>query len=60
MVEYDAMNVSDVIANLTARGIYQTFVDWYNLYFGSNGTVVAYYLSQAAALPAEDNSSLPL
>ena len=32
-----------VRANMTARGIYPSFVNWWNNFFGVNGLVVQYY-----------------
>lgn len=37
------MSVEAVRQNLTARGIYPSFLIWYNYYFGVNGQAVQYF-----------------
>jgi hypothetical protein len=37
------MTVEDVVANLTARGIYPNFVAWYNNFFGTNGDAAVFF-----------------
>ena len=61
--EYDSDNFTKemVVANLTARGIYAAFENWYETYFGSNGIVVlakmqANQTSNATGNATEDSS----
>ncbi|CDW83818.1 UNKNOWN [Stylonychia lemnae] len=48
LVDYDnpLILTSTVIANLTARGIYPLFYNWYRVYFYPNGVVTQYYEAQ--------------
>jgi hypothetical protein len=37
------MNASDIEANLSARGILDPFLAWYEFYWDTNGTAVEYF-----------------
>ena len=41
--DYDKMMINDVRRNLTTRGIYPSFLQWWNNYWGVNGWAVQYF-----------------
>ncbi|CDW90118.1 UNKNOWN [Stylonychia lemnae] len=41
--EYDNFTVPELISNLTARGLYQPFIQWYFEFFGVNGQAVKFF-----------------
>lgn len=46
--DYDSLTTPEVIANLSQRGIYQPFLQWYTFYFGNNGIAVKWFSNEGS------------
>ncbi len=54
------MNINQVRANLTARGIYPSFLQWWNNLWGVNGLAVQYFSLVNTTDGSTLNASVPL
>jgi hypothetical protein len=54
---YDQMTINQVRQNLTDRGVYPSFLQWWNDFWGVNGVAVQYFSLLNQTDPSQFNNT---